>query len=133
MLISIDDGDPRPIYLQIIAQIKDQVIGGNLRSGDELPGVRELARSLGVNLHTVHKAYQKLRDDGVIHLRLGRRARVARPPAKPPSRRDIEMSITVPLSELINEAFRLRLSVEQIRQLVDELLAKKKKTGKDLP
>ena len=52
MLLSINEKDSRPIYLQIIGQIKEQVSNGTLKSGDELPSVRELANSLGINMHT---------------------------------------------------------------------------------
>ena len=56
MLIYIDEDDSRPIYLQIMFQIKEQIRDGELKPGDELPSVRELADSLGINLHTVHHA-----------------------------------------------------------------------------
>ena len=77
MLFAIDDRDPRALFEQIVSQIKGAVAEGKLPIGQTLPGVRELADGLGVNLHTVHKAYQRLRDDGVIELRLGRRASIA--------------------------------------------------------
>lgn len=77
MLLSINEKDSRPIYLQIIGQVKEQVSSGSLHPGDELPSVRELADSLGINMHTVRNAYLKLRDQGIINLRLGRKARIA--------------------------------------------------------
>jgi DNA-binding transcriptional regulator YhcF (GntR family) len=76
MWLSIDEKDARPIYQQIIGQVRSQVAGGALKAGDELPSVRELAGTLGINMHTVRSAYLKLRDQGIISLRLGRRARV---------------------------------------------------------
>jgi len=62
MFLSINQHDNRPLYLQIIIQIKEQVGNGTLKPGDELPSVREVADSLGINLHTVRSAYLKLRD-----------------------------------------------------------------------
>ena len=47
MLLSVNEQDPRPVYVQIINQVKEQIQRGNLKSGDELPSVRELAASLG--------------------------------------------------------------------------------------
>ena len=126
MLFAIDPSDPRPIYLQIVAQVKQQVSQALLKPGDELPGVRELADSLQINLHTVHHAYKQLRDDGVIHLRLGRRARVAPLREQPAGRELVESVLVKRLDELITEAFHLRLSEEDFRALVDELLAKRK-------
>ncbi len=66
MLLTIDENDNRPIYLQIMAQIREQVGNGTLKAGDELPSVREVADSLNINMHTVRSAYLKLRDQGVI-------------------------------------------------------------------
>jgi GntR family transcriptional regulator len=76
MWLSINEQDSQPIYQQIVNQVRQQVAAGSLKAGDELPSVRELAESLGVNMHTVRSAYLKLRDQGIINLRLGRRARV---------------------------------------------------------
>ncbi len=77
MFISINENDNRPIYVQIINQIKEQVRSGSLQPGDELPSVREAADSLRINMHTVRSAYLKLRDQGIIKLHLGRRAIIA--------------------------------------------------------
>jgi DNA-binding transcriptional regulator YhcF (GntR family) len=119
MLIAIDETNPRPIYEQIVAQIKQQVGEGALSPGAVLPSVRELAESLGVNLHTVHKAYQRLREEDVIELRLGRRARVA-PARRHVSRREVEAKVLGKLHEAVTEARVLGLSAEDFRELVQE-------------
>jgi GntR family transcriptional regulator len=103
MLISIDEKDSRPLYLQITGQIKEQVRKGILRPGDELPSVRELAESLEINMHTVRNAYLKLRDQGIIVMRLGRKARIARL-EQPVNTVDLENDIRVRLNELITDA-----------------------------
>jgi DNA-binding transcriptional regulator YhcF (GntR family) len=123
MLITVDERDPRPIYLQIVTQVKEQIRRGEVRPGEELPSVRELAEALDVNLHTVHHAYQKLRDQGVIHLRLGRRARVAKLRELPASRDEVETALVGRLREAITEAYHLGLSASDVRGLVEELLA----------
>jgi len=122
LLFSLDDNDSRPIYLQLAVQVKEQIRRGALRPGDELPSVRELASELGINLHTVHKAYQTLRDDGVLRLRPGRVPRVAPLRETPADRDEIDARITARLSELITEAFHLGLSQKEFRSLVDDLL-----------
>jgi GntR family transcriptional regulator len=121
VLISLREDDPRPIYVQISSEIKEQIRAGSLLPGDELPSVRELADALGVNLHTVHKAYQTLREQGVIHLRLGRRAEVAQVRTMPAGRGEIQ-ALADRLDELITEAFHLGLSKAQFRKLVEDLL-----------
>jgi len=127
MLISIDESDPRPLYAQISAEIKEQIRNGSLQSGDTLPSVRELAESLAVNLHTVHHAYRQLREEGIILLRLGQRARVAPPRQQPAGREEVEEKVVARLREIITEAYHLGLSTKDFRALVDELLEREKK------
>jgi GntR family transcriptional regulator len=131
MLISVDEADHRPIYAQLVVQIKEQIMCGALSPGEELPSVRELATSLGINLHTVHRAYQKLRDEGVIQLRLGRRAKVAALRRTPAGGEEIESRLTVRLNELITEAFHLGLTPADFKRLVDGLLKNRKKPRRD--
>lgn len=129
MLISISDQDARPIYQQIVSEIKEQIRQGVLCPGAELLSVRELADSLGINLHTVHRAYQQLRDEGVIHLRLGQRARVAALRVEPVSRDVIEARLVGRVQELVTEAFHLGLSPAHIRQLIDDILDSRQSEG----
>ena len=118
MWISISEEDSRPIYLQIINQIKEQVGKGILRPQDELPSVRELAESLGVNMHTVRSAYLKLRDQGIISLRLGRRARIA--PLQPhPSSTDAVTDLKVRIKELVTDALLMGFSPDNLRNLIN--------------
>ena len=122
MLIAIDEKDSRPIYLQIVSQVKEQVQRGELKAGDELPPVRELAESLGINLHTVRGAYLRLRDQGVIDLRLGRRARIARPRTAQASVGDIDNVLGGQVRDLLSDAFLLGLAADDIHALVDRYM-----------
>ena len=69
MVLTIDVSSPDPIYIQIRSQIIAAIAMGELDPGDELPSVRSLASDLGVNLHTVNKAYALLRDEGYLLMR----------------------------------------------------------------
>ena len=69
MLLRIDLTSSEPIYLQIRSQIVQAVASGELAAGDALPSVRALASDLGVNMHTVNKAYAVLRDEGYVNMR----------------------------------------------------------------
>lgn len=123
MLLSINEKDSRPIYLQIILQVKEQISSGSLRPGDELPSVRELADSLGINMHTVRSAYLKLRNQGIINLRLGRKARIApRQTADNPTTAGVDISER--LRELIIDALLAGVSPDTIRELVNQQLKK---------
>lgn len=69
MILAIDQSSPEPIYLQIRASLVAAIARGELQAGDRLPSVRALASDLGVNLHTVNKAYAMLRDEGYVLMR----------------------------------------------------------------
>lgn len=56
----------KPVYLQLVDQVKLSVASGTLRAGDALPGIRPLAESLRVNRNTIAKAYTELETQGVI-------------------------------------------------------------------
>jgi GntR family transcriptional regulator len=78
-----------------------------------LPSARELAASLGINLHTVLRAYQELRDEGVIELRRGRGA-VVRQGA------DAAAQLTPSVAALVAEARRLGVAAATLTDLVRE-------------
>ena len=69
MLLGIDLASDEPLYRQIRTQIVHAVATGELSPGDALPSVRSLASDLGVNMHTVNKAYAVLRDEGYVRMR----------------------------------------------------------------
>lgn len=65
-MIEIDLGSAIPIYEQLILEIKKGIINHDVRADQELPSVRNLASDLGVNLHTVNKAYKSLEEQGIV-------------------------------------------------------------------
>ena len=71
MLVNLDAQDARPLYLQIMDEVRRAVVVGTLKAEDPLPSVRELAAELVVNPRTVSQAYQELEREGVIYVRRG--------------------------------------------------------------
>ena len=71
MLITIDAADPRPIYVQIMDEVRRGLVVGTLAPDDALPSVRQLAMDLRVNPNTVAQAYRELERDGVVHVKRG--------------------------------------------------------------
>jgi len=126
MLLSIDEHDRRPIYQQIVGQVREQVRSGRLKTGDELPSVRELADGLGINMHTVRNAYLKLRDQGIITMRLGRKARIARWKS-PQDMADRQEELEARLRELITDAVLTGLSTDEFIELVKQQIKQLKK------
>ncbi|WP_330339343.1 GntR family transcriptional regulator [Streptomyces sp. NBC_00557] len=74
MLVTIDHASPMGLAEQIAASVRRSMAEGKLRKGDRLPSARALARTLGINMHTVLRGYQILKEDRLIDLRPGRGA-----------------------------------------------------------
>ncbi len=66
MLISVDFNSETPIYEQLKEQIVMGIASGALKPGEQLPSIRQMAEDLGVNLHTINKAYNQLKADGIL-------------------------------------------------------------------
>ena len=66
-----------PLYLQLIEQVRHGIELGALKTGDQLPGIRKLARELVMNPNTVAKAYREMEHEGLIELRHGAGAFIA--------------------------------------------------------
>jgi len=134
MWLSIDNKSDRPIYLQIVLQIKEQVRKGDLKAGDELPSVRELADSLGINMHTVRFAYLRLRDQGILNLRLGRRATINKI-ITPSNKAGVESEIRGRLDEITTDALLMGLSPSDLHKLLAQqtLNLEKSKTSFEEP
>src|SRR5215470_7923401 len=72
MLIQINFKSGKPVYLQVVDQIKAAAASGGLRPGEPLPSIRPLAEQLRINRNTVAKAYAELEGQGVIETVAGR-------------------------------------------------------------
>ena len=69
--VHINTGSPEPIYRQLIEQVRRRVAAGQLKAGDAIPSVRELAQALAVHPMTISKAYSLLEMEGVLERRRG--------------------------------------------------------------
>ncbi|HUF49260.1 MAG TPA: GntR family transcriptional regulator [Longimicrobiales bacterium] len=77
MLIRLDEKDARPLYQQIIDEVRRAMVVGTLASEDALPSVRQLATELRVNPTTVQQAYRELEREGLVYVRRGQGTFVA--------------------------------------------------------
>ncbi|MCK5587012.1 GntR family transcriptional regulator, partial [Candidatus Bipolaricaulota bacterium] len=122
MLVSIDEENRQPIYLQLVRQIKEQILVGELSVGDELPSVRELGDALGISLHTARNAYQVLSEAGLLRVRLGKKARVTIP-ASERSRDSLSDEYALHMRELIVDGLLQGASAEELRQILGQEIA----------
>ncbi|MFF2020922.1 GntR family transcriptional regulator [Streptomyces sp. NPDC058171] len=116
MLFRIDPQSPLTLSDQVAASVRRAVAEGTVTPDERLPAARELARSLGINLHTVLRGYQKLRDEGLVELRRGRGAVVTRGADPGRSR------LTEQVHEVVAEARATGLSDEEFLDLVRRAL-----------
>lgn len=68
MLVKIDFNSEEALYIQLRNQIIIGIAASTIQEGDNLPSVRELANDIGINMHTVNKAYSILRQEGYLKL-----------------------------------------------------------------
>lgn len=120
MLIVLRPDDARPIYQQIVGQIKEQIMTGLLLPGDVLPSVRELAAFLAVNMHTVHRAYQELAEQKVVHMRLGQKVKVASTDTSGGGREEARLRIEEEIRRLIVDGYHMGFTRHELTALFVE-------------
>lgn len=113
MLVKVDANSDMPLFAQIAASVRADAAAGRLRAGDRLPPAREIAAVVGVNLHTVLRAYADLREEGLVDLRRGRGAVLTDAAARLSDVRD-------EVTALVRTARDAGLSADALASLVKE-------------
>src|SRR3954467_5382148 len=121
MLVTLDPRDERPLYQQIVDQVRRALVDGTLRAEDPLPSVRELAGQLVVNPRTVSQAYRELEDEGVIYVKRGLGTFVA--PTIHPDRRVRRALVRGVAERAVVEARRSGLGVDELVTMIWEVAA----------
>jgi GntR family transcriptional regulator len=124
-LFSIATGSPEPIYRQLVEQVRRLSASGQLRPGDEMPSVREIAQALALNPMTVSKAYGLLEMEGVLARRRGLGMIVAES-AAPAEKADIVDLLRPTLERAAVEARQLELDPETVLSLFATILKETK-------
>lgn len=102
MLIELDFSSDKPIYEQLYECIIISMAKGHLKAGDSLPSVRALAEEIGINLHTVNKTYNLLKEEGYVNIDRRKGAIINNLPIC--SLEKAEASLSEPLTLLIAKA-----------------------------
>lgn len=130
MLVNLSPADARPLYLQIMDEVRRAIVVGSLRAEDPLPSVRELAAELVVNPRTVSQAYNELEREGVLYVRRGQGTFVSPEVAHGTAERRRNQAREVARRALL-EARRNGLDVNEFVAMLRELAAEEQSTGSD--
>ena len=117
MIIKIDFNSADAIYMQLRNQIIMGIATSQIHEGESLPSVRQLAEEVGINMHTVNKAYALLREEGIIHLDRRRGAIIAIDMNKLQALEDMKRQLTVVLAK----GRCKNITKEDVYTLVDEI------------
>ena len=116
MLIEVDVNSDEALYIQLRNQIIMGIATSTIQEGDSLPSVRQLAESIGINMHTVNKAYTVLKQEGFIQL--GRRGAVI---AIDANRMQELENVKAQLRVVLAKASCKNIGRAEIHELVDEI------------
>ncbi|MGI2327991.1 GntR family transcriptional regulator [Planococcus sp. YIM B11945] len=121
MFIEIEPGSAVPIYLQLAQQIMEGIANGKLKPGTPMPSVRAFAADLGMNMHTVNKAYHYLQEKNMIEI-VQKKGVFIHPNGLREATEQERKRIEQELRPILAEALCLRLSKEELMGLTERLL-----------
>jgi GntR family transcriptional regulator len=124
MLVTLDNRDLRPLYLQIMDEIRRAIVVGKLKPEDPLPSVRDLASELAINPRTVSQAYQELEREEVVYVKRGQGTFVS-PTMKKNSRERQSLARALAKRTLI-EARRSGLDLQELIASLKEAAAEER-------
>lgn len=114
MLIRIDADGSSPLFEQVASSVRGDILAGRLVPGGRLPTARDVAEALEINLHTVLRAYQQLRDEGLVDLRRGRGAVISASAAS-------LAELAGDVADLVRRAASLGISAPTLAAIVTEI------------
>src|SRR3974390_1001651 len=121
MLLQIDFKSGKPVYLQLVDQIKAAAASGTLHTGEPLPSIRPLAEELRVNRNTSAKAYPELENQGVIETIPGKGCFIKS--NNSPLKKDVRRKLLAEeVDQVIVQAHHLQVPAVELLQLVRERL-----------
>lgn len=117
MIVTIDFNSEEAFYIQLCNQIIFGIANAEYREGDNLPSVRDLAEDIGINMHTVNKAYTILRQQGYVKLDRRKGAVIA----VSADRYNAMEQLTDEMKVLLARAVCKNISCEEVHEIVDRI------------
>lgn len=122
MIFQINYKSGKPIYMQLVDQIKAAAASGALATGEALPSIRPLAEELRVNRNTIAKAYSELENLGVVETQPGRGCYLRENHAA--LRKDVRRKLLIEeIDQALVQAHHLQVNPEEFLSLVHERMA----------
>jgi DNA-binding transcriptional regulator YhcF (GntR family) len=117
LIVTIDFNSDEAFYIQLCNQIIFGIANAEFRDGDNLPSVRDLADDIGINMHTVNKAYTILRQQGYVKLDRRKGAVIAVSVDKFKAMEELALEMRV----LLAKAACKNISCEEVHEIVDRI------------
>ena len=117
MMIEIDFNSDEAIYLQLRNQIILGIATSRFREGEQLPSVRQLAEDIGINMHTVNKAYTVLKQEGYVKVDRRKGAVIA----VDEDRMNTISKLREELQVILAKSICKNISQEEVHALIDEI------------
>ena len=117
MIVEIDSNSEEALYIRLINQIIIGIATDQIREGDTLPSVRQLADNIGINMHTVNKAYSVLKQEGFLRVDRRRGAVIALDTDKMRTISEMRRDLSVILARGVCK----NVSREEVHNLVDSI------------
>lgn len=115
--INLETKNPLSIYEQICKAVKNDIINGELVSGDMLPSIRALAMDLQVSVISTKRAYEELEKEGLIYSVLGKGFYISKPDRKDLKEKQI-MNLEADMERLIAESKKIGLTFEEVQGML---------------
>lgn len=125
MVVTIDFNSDEALYIQLRNQIIIGIANEQLQEGESLPSVRELADNIGINMHTVNKAYTILKQEGYLKLDRRRGAVIAIDIDKLQAKAQMQEEMKVILAKGICKG----ISCQEAHQIIDHIFSEFNKEG----
>lgn len=117
-----------PIYLQVMQDMKRQIIYGEVKAGEELPSRRQLARDLKINPNTVQRAFSEMEEEGLIFTEPNRPSRVTDDPGLLSQLK--EEWVNQKVSDFVEALTPIDLPTKEIIQMIEDKMQERKKETK---
>lgn len=120
MKFNINLTEHTPAYLQIMGEVKQAIATGELKPGDQLPTVRQLAADLRINFNTVARAYRLLDEEAIISTQHGRGTYILNSSSTRSTQRMRARQLALLTEHFVSEAEKLSFSPDEVRKLVED-------------